>query len=99
MATPNGRGGWDLTDADVAEVMSASFGQQDTPEYPRREYEECSNSDCDTLTLDRFCETCRDAYWIGQDEERGRVRSVIADHYRVAPKAAEPLLRALGYAP
>jgi hypothetical protein len=30
MATPNGRGGWDLTDDDVAEVMAASFGHQDT---------------------------------------------------------------------
>lgn len=35
MATPNGRGGWDLTDADVAEVMSASFGQRDTGPSPR----------------------------------------------------------------
>lgn len=26
MATPNGRGGWDLTDDDVAEVMAKSFG-------------------------------------------------------------------------
>lgn len=26
MAKPNGRGGWDLTNEDVAEVMAASFG-------------------------------------------------------------------------
>ncbi len=29
MAKPNGRGGWDLTDNDVAEVMAASFGGDD----------------------------------------------------------------------
>lgn len=29
MAKPNGQGGWDLTDEDVAEVMRASFG----PDY------------------------------------------------------------------
>lgn len=37
MATPNGKGGWDLTDDDVAEVMAASFGEKGTalPDVPR----------------------------------------------------------------
>lgn len=31
MARPNGTGGWDLTDEDVAEVMAASFGTEEEP--------------------------------------------------------------------
>lgn len=33
----------------------------------------------------------------GVSDERARVRAVILDHYKVAPKAATPLLRLLGY--
>lgn len=32
MAKPNGRGGWDLSDEDLAEVMAASFGDDDAAE-------------------------------------------------------------------
>lgn len=34
MATRNERGGWDLTDDDVAEVMAASFGDDEAPDPP-----------------------------------------------------------------
>ena len=119
MATQNARGGWDLTDDDLAEVMSASFGQQDTPHLP-----ECQpNLRTALATADKsvclLCEALRMAHergrteqltrddrrslaalygWRGGEEaEALRVENVIADHYKVAPKAAEPLLRALGY--
>jgi hypothetical protein len=36
-------------------------------------------------------------YHAGQEEEIMHVKAVIAEHYKVAPKAAEPLLRELGY--
>lgn len=36
-------------------------------------------------------------YHAGQEEEQLRVKAVIADYFMVAPKAAEPLLKALGY--
>lgn len=31
MARPNGRGGWDLTDEDVAEIAALSFGEDEPP--------------------------------------------------------------------
>lgn len=31
MAKPNGRGGWDLTDADVAEIMAVNWPDSEWP--------------------------------------------------------------------
>lgn len=33
------------------------------------------------------------SYVLGQRAERDRIRRAVLDHYKVAPKAAEPLLR------
>ena len=91
--------------------MSESLGHRDTHDpkcrgVQHRVTEGTEWCDCDLILDVRMEQLTRDdrrslaalyGWAAGQEEEIGHVKQVIAEHYKVAPKAAEPLLRALGY--